>query len=714
MSDTRLKTGEMRVIPVGELKPARYNPRKALKPGDKEYERIKNSITEFGFADPLVVNKDMTIVGGHQRLTVAMALGYTEVPCMVVDVDKTREKALNIALNKITGAWDEGKLADLLQDIKDMDFNVEFTGFDAAEVDALFSKVHDKEVKEDDFDVESELKQPAFSKEGDLWLLGKHRVYCGDSTKAESYAALMDGQKANLVLTDPLYNVNVEETAGKILNDNMADGDFYNFLLTAYTQMHEHLADDGSIYVWHADTEGLNFRKAFRDAGFYLSGCCIWKKNSLVLGRSPYQWIHEPCQRPGTMVWTPDGRVPIEELKDGDRVVSFNVNTGMVTGYRDGVPIKTASRPYKGKLYGIKVGEKETWTTNNHQFSVKLAEEAAEKFCTYLMTNEKGWWRVGRTRVYTGRGFGLKDRMKHEGGVAAWLIEVFDTDAEAQLGEQWLATRYGIPYTWWQIRSRSNQEERAAKGWRTEEQVAEFYERFDLGEMNDNALRLLDDYDRSINYPFVSRETMGIPVSTRVTVKVNACNILPGLMKVPVPYEHWDGNKTFDYQVIDAVRTEHYDGVVYSLQVEKFEHYIADGIVTHNCLYGWKAKGKHQWYSDRKQTTVWEYDRPKSSPDHPTMKPVQLMAYPIKNSTMTNGIVLDPFLGSGSTLIACCETDRVCRGIELDPKFVDVICKRYIEWSGGRYDDVFVIRDGQKLKFEEVAQFEPQEGEEDE
>lgn len=126
------------------------------------------------------------------------------------------------------------------------------------------------------------------------------------------------------------------------------------------------------------------------------------------------------------------------------------------------------------------------------------------------------------------------------------------------------------------------------------------------------------------------------------------------------------------------------------------------------CLYGWKQKGKHQWYSDRKQTTIWEYDRPKSNKDHPTMKPIGLMSYPIRNSTMTNGIVLDPFLGSGSTLIACEETDRVCRGIELDPKFVDVIVKRYIEHSDGHYDDVYVIRDGQKLKFEEVATFEPE------
>ena len=415
-----MKTAELKTLPVSVLKPAEYNPRKKLKKGDKEYKKIENSIREFGFADPLVVNSDMTIIGGHQRLTVAIDLGYTEVPCAVVDVDKTREKALNIALNKITGAWDEEMLADLLKDLGDEDFNLEFTGFEAPEIEQLFSNIYDKQVKEDDFDVESELKQPVFSKPGDIWHLGKHRVICGDSTKPETYALLMEDDKANLVLTDPPYNVDVEETAGKIMNDNMSDSDFYNFLLAAYQCMHQNLADDGSIYVWHADTEGLDFRKAFKDAGFYLSGCCIWKKNALVLGRSPYQWIHEPC------------------------------------------------------------------------------------------------------------------------------------------------------------------------------------------------------------------------------------------------------------------------------------------------LFGWKKGGKHQWYADRKQTTVWEYDKPRSSKDHPTMKPVTLMSYPIKNSTMTNGIVLDPFLGSGSTLIACMETDRVCRGIELDPKFVDVIVKRAIENAGGDYSDVFVIRDGQKLMFDEVTLFEPE------
>ena len=419
-----MKMAELKMLPVSVLKPAEYNPRKKLKKGDKEYKKIADSIREFGFADPLVVNADMTIIGGHQRLTVAIDLGYTEVPCAVVDVDKTREKALNIALNKITGAWDDQMLADLLKDLENVNFNLDFTGFEAPEIGQLFSNIYDKKVKEDNFDVDSELKQPTFSKPGDIWHLGKHRVICGDSTKMDTYERLMEGVKANLVLTDPPYNVDVEETAGKIMNDNMSDSDFYSFLLAAYQCMHENLADDGSIYVWHADTEGLNFRKAFKDAGFYLSGCCIWKKNSLVLGRSPYQWIHEPC------------------------------------------------------------------------------------------------------------------------------------------------------------------------------------------------------------------------------------------------------------------------------------------------LFGWKKGGKHQWYADRKQTTVWEYDKPKSSPDHPTMKPVTLMSYPIKNSTMTNGIVLDPFLGSGSTLIACMETDRVCMGIELDPKFVDVIVKRSIAQNDGRYDDVFVIRDGQKLMFDEVVTFEPEEAHE--
>lgn len=403
---------EIKELSLKELKPAAYNPRKKLKKGDKEYEKIKQSLLKFGYVDPIIVNEDLTVIGGHQRLTVLKDLDYETAKCVIVDLPKEDEKALNIALNKITGQWDEALLADLLLDLQESDFNLDLTGFEPPEIDDILSNVHDKELSEDEFDVEEELKKPTLSRHGDIWQLGKHRVICGDSTKAETYKQLLDDRKANLVVTDPPYNVDVEETAGKILNDNMSDGDFYQFLLSMFTQVENHMEDDASIYVFHADTEGLNFRKAFKDAGFYLSGCCIWKKNSLVLGRSPYQWQHEPC------------------------------------------------------------------------------------------------------------------------------------------------------------------------------------------------------------------------------------------------------------------------------------------------LYGWKKKGKHQWFSDRKQTTIWEYDRPKSSKDHPTMKPIQLMAYPIQNSSMRGTIVLDPFLGSGSTLIAADQTGRVCYGIELDEKFVDVIVKRYIEVTGDT--EVTVQRNHEALTYNQV------------
>lgn len=409
---------QWKTLSVDALRPAAYNPRKKLKAGDKEYEKIKNSILEFGYVEPIIVNYDMTVIGGHQRLTVLKDLGYTEVQCVEVHIeDENKVKALNIALNKITGAWNEQLLADLIVDLQSANFNTDFTGFEAPEIEQLFSKVHNKDIKEDDFDVEAELQKPTMSQAGDVWLLGRHRLVCGDSTLPETYTKLMDGKRANMVLTDPPYNVDVEETAGKIKNDNMPDEDFYKFLFAMFVNVEQNMERDASIYVFHADSKGLIFRQAFHDAGFYLSGCCIWKKNALVLGRSPYQWQHEPC------------------------------------------------------------------------------------------------------------------------------------------------------------------------------------------------------------------------------------------------------------------------------------------------LFGWKLGGKHQWYSDRKQTTIWEYDRPKSSKEHPTMKPVALMAYPIQNSCMSNCIVLDPFLGSGSTLIACEETNRICYGIELDEKFADVIVRRYIEKVGGS-DGVFLLRDNVKIPYSEVEHHE--------
>ena len=399
---------------TADLIPADYNPRKDLKPGDAEYEKLKRSIEQFGYVEPVIWNKTTGfVVGGHQRLKVLLDMGITEVECVVVEMDAEKEKALNIALNKISGEWDKDKLALLIADLQGADFDVSLTGFEPAEIDSLFKDAQQSKVKDDDFDVEAELKEPPFTKAGDVWTLGRHRLVCGDSTKAETFALLMGDRKANLVITDPPYNVNYEGSAGKIQNDNMADDAFYQFLLAAFQNTEAVMADDASIYVFHADTEGLNFRRAFADAGFRLSGTCIWKKQSLVLGRSPYQWQHEPI------------------------------------------------------------------------------------------------------------------------------------------------------------------------------------------------------------------------------------------------------------------------------------------------LFGWKKKGKHQWYTGRKESTIWEFDKPKKNGDHPTMKPIPLLAYPIMNSSMSSTLVLDPFGGSGSTLIACEQTDRSCCMIELDEKFCDVVVKRYIEQVGSA-DGVSVQRDGLSYRYDEL------------
>ncbi len=194
---------------VTELLPAEYNPRKDLKPGDAEYEKLKRSITEFGYVEPVIWNRNtQKVVGGHQRLKVLMDMGITEVECVVVEMDAEKEKALNIALNKISGEWDKDKLALLITDLQGTDFDVSLTGFEPAEIDALFKDTLQDNVKEDNFDVEAELQKPTITKLGDIWTLGRHRLVCGDSTEEETFETLMGDRKANLVITDPPYNVN--------------------------------------------------------------------------------------------------------------------------------------------------------------------------------------------------------------------------------------------------------------------------------------------------------------------------------------------------------------------------------------------------------------------------------------------------------------------------------------------------------------------------
>ena len=287
----------IQIIDINKLIPATYNPRKDLKPDDAEYIKIKNSIVKFGFVSPLVINKDMTVIGGHQRLKVLKDLGITEVECIVVDLDKTNEKALNIALNKIQGDWDEDKLEALLQEFKLEEFDMNLTGFDFDEVDEILNDING--TKEDNFDVDSayeEIEEP-ITKPGDIWILGNHRLMCGDSTHKDDIMRLMNNQDADMLLTDPPYNVDyVGKTAEalKIKNDNMDDNQFYEFLRKVFENMYIVTKEGASIYVFHADTEGINFRKAFKDAGFKLAECLIWKKDCFVMGRQDYQWQHEP------------------------------------------------------------------------------------------------------------------------------------------------------------------------------------------------------------------------------------------------------------------------------------------------------------------------------------------------------------------------------------------------------------------------------------
>lgn len=288
---------EIQRIETNRLIPATYNPRKDLKPEDDEYKKIKKSILEFGFVSPLVVNKDMTVIGGHQRLKVLQELGYEKVECIVVDLDKTKEKALNIALNKISGEWDTDKLESLLQELRMDDFDLSLTGFDSDEVDDILEDLI--ETKEDDFDVVEELNkiENPITKLGNVWILGNHRLLCGDSTNKENVDKLMNNNLADFILTDPPYNVDYEgktQDALKIANDSMNDNEFYTFLETSFKNLYESIKEGGSIYVFHADTEGLNFRNAFIKAGFKLAQCLIWVKNTFVMGRQDYQWRHEP------------------------------------------------------------------------------------------------------------------------------------------------------------------------------------------------------------------------------------------------------------------------------------------------------------------------------------------------------------------------------------------------------------------------------------
>lgn len=288
-------TTELQLVPISKLVPYVNNARTH---SPEQIVKLRSSLREFGFINPVIIDRDYGVIAGHGRILAAKEEGITEVPCVFADhLTEAQKKAYIIADNRMAmdAGWDEELLRVEIEALQAEDFDPLLTGFDAAELDELFSDGSEKDVKDDDFDLSAALEKASFVEPGDVWTVGRHRLVCGDATSEDDIAKLMNGKRANLIMTDPPYGVSFKSASGlTIQNDSMKDEEFYQFLLSAFQRMADHLEKGGPAYVFHADTEGLNFRRAFVDAGFHLAGCCIWVKDSLVLGRSDYQWQHEP------------------------------------------------------------------------------------------------------------------------------------------------------------------------------------------------------------------------------------------------------------------------------------------------------------------------------------------------------------------------------------------------------------------------------------
>ena len=406
-------TTDFELVDINKLIPYVNNARTHSK---EQIQKLRSSLREFGFVNPVIIDKEYNVIAGHGRIAAAKEEGIQQVPCVYVDyLTEAQKKAYILADNRMAldAGWDDELLAVEMEELQNLGFDLGLTGFDEKELADLFAA--DEEAEDDGFDVDKELEKEAFVQTGDLWLLGRHRLLCGDATKPEDVRTVLDGKKANICITDPPYNCAYKGGTGMtIQNDSWSDSEkFYQFLLDAFKNIYAGLADGGAFYCFHSDAEKCNFFNATVNAGFHYSTTCIWVKDTLVIGRMDFQMRHEPV------------------------------------------------------------------------------------------------------------------------------------------------------------------------------------------------------------------------------------------------------------------------------------------------IYAFKDTAKHKFYGDRKQTTVWEFPRPKKSELHPTMKTIPLIAYPMGLSSQENGIVLDVFGGSGTTLMAAERLNRICCTTELDPKYASAIVRRYIA-AVQSTDDVYVIRNGEKLPCTEV------------
>ena len=301
-------TTELELVSIDKLIPYVNNARTHSK---EQINKLRSSLREFGFVNPVIIDHDFNVIAGHGRITAAKEEGITEVPCVYVDhLTDAQKKAYILADNRMAldAGWDEELLAVEMSELRDLGFDLGLTGFDEKELADLFA-VGD-EAKEDDFDVDAELEKPCISQTGDVWQIGRHKVICGDSTLSETYNALLGDTKVNLVCTDPPYLVNLESTSGKIKNDDLNDEEGYEFLKKAFCCLHDAMAKDASIYVFYATSKARVFHDAYEDAGFKVGAGLVWKKDRLVPTRTDWKYIHEPIiwgwRKDGKHIWYGD------------------------------------------------------------------------------------------------------------------------------------------------------------------------------------------------------------------------------------------------------------------------------------------------------------------------------------------------------------------------------------------------------------------------
>lgn len=409
-------TTEMQLVPVEKLIPYINNARTH---SDEQIKKLRSSLREFGFINPVIIDREFNVIAGHGRILAAKAENISEVPCVFVDyLNDAQKKAYILADNRMAmdAGWDEELLKIEIESLQAEDFDLSLTGFDEKELASIFDS--DTDAKDDDFDVEAELEKPCITKQGDIWILGRHKVICGDSTEPSTFEKLLSDTKVNLVCTDAPYFVALKNKSGTIANDNLDDKQAYEFLMKVFTNFKNAMALDASIYEFYATMKTRVFYDAFEDAGFKVGAGLIWKKPRAPFMRTDWKFNMEPI------------------------------------------------------------------------------------------------------------------------------------------------------------------------------------------------------------------------------------------------------------------------------------------------IWGWRKDGKHIWYGDQKQTAVFEFDGIKDSEKdgcgHPSSKPVPLIAYLIKQCTQSNGLVLDGFLGSASTLMACDQLNRICYGVELEPKFVDVAVKRYMAAHNESSDGITLIRDGNKMTYEQA------------